>query len=242
MTGRIDVHSHLLPGLDDGCQTVEESITCAQALVEAGYTHCICTPHIWPNLPGNTVERITHLTLQLQRALDLAGVALHLIPGGEINLRPEYHLATSPKMVPTFAMAGKHALIDLWAHTLPDHFEAGVRWLQAQGLTVILAHPERMRAVQDEPQLADYFAELGLLLQGNLQCFSDPVGSFTRTTVERFMREDRYFLLGSDMHGPGTIPSRLRGLQNAIRLAGAEKIRQLTIDNPRQLLPEVPTS
>jgi protein-tyrosine phosphatase len=235
---RVDVHAHLLPGIDDGCQTVEESLLCAQALVGAGYSHCFCTPHIWPNLPANNVLEIPRLTADLQRALDAAGIRLRLIPGGEIKLGPDYHLITAPDDIPTFAMAGRYAMIDLWAQTLPGHFEAGVRWLHAQGVEVILAHPERMRAVQDQPQLADYFAELGMLLQGNLQCFSDAAGSYTRRTVERFMNEDRYFVLGSDMHGPASIEARMRGLHHAIQFAGAEKIAQLTIENPRRLLPE----
>jgi protein-tyrosine phosphatase len=233
MTGRIDVHSHLLPGIDDGCKTVEESLFCARELVAAGYTHCFCTPHIWPNLPKNTVEQIPRLTSELQRALDEAQIPLRLIAGGEINLRVE------PRQIVTYGMAGRYVLIDLWAETLPEHFAPAVRWLQSAGLTVILAHPERMRAVQDGPRIADYFQKLGLLLQGNLQCFADPLGSRTRVTVERFMREDRYFMLGSDLHGPGTMPSRLQGLRNAIEVAGAEKIDQLTIENPRRLLADV---
>ena len=52
ITGRIDVHSHLLPGLDDGCVSLDESLACARRLVAEGYTHSFCTPHIWPNLPA----------------------------------------------------------------------------------------------------------------------------------------------------------------------------------------------
>jgi protein-tyrosine phosphatase len=103
---------------------------------------------------------------------------------------------------------------------------------------VILAHPERMRAVQDEPELADYFKERGVLLQGNLQCFSDAPTARTRQIVERFLSEDRYFMLGSDLHSFETLPPRLAGLKRAIELAGAEKIDVLTKTNPAKLLPE----
>src|SRR5687768_8566762 len=88
-TGRIDVHSHLLPGCDDGCRTLAESIDCAKVMVAAGYTHSFCTPHVWPNLPDNSVEKIPRQTAVLQSALDDAGVPLRLIPGGEINLRAD---------------------------------------------------------------------------------------------------------------------------------------------------------
>jgi protein-tyrosine phosphatase len=136
----------------------------------------------------------------------------------------------------SYGMQSRFVIFDLWADRLPPHFEPSVKWFQSLGLTVILAHPERMRAVQDEPEIADYFAGLGLLLQGNLQCFGDPVGSDTRVTAERFLREDRYFCLGSDCHNPQSMPVRLTGLRNAIRLAGGRTVDRLTIDNPRKLL------
>src|ERR1051326_3808231 len=94
-SGRIDCHAHLLPGVDDGCADLAESIACARMLVAAGDTHAFCTPHIWPNLPHNNVEQIPQRTVALQRVLDEAAVTLQLLPGGELNLRPE--IASMPR-------------------------------------------------------------------------------------------------------------------------------------------------
>jgi protein-tyrosine phosphatase len=234
-TGRIDVHSHLLPGVDDGCKTVQESVQCARLMVAAGYTHSFCTPHVWPHLTGNTVRNIPLQTARLQEALDLAGVRLKLVPGGELNLRPDTPETTEDSVV-SYGMRRQYVLVDLWADTLPAFFDRGVRWLQAQGVKVILAHPERMTAVQNQPELAERFKEMDLLLQGNLQCFSDPPSSATRRTVERFLLEGRYFLLGSDLHNLSSLPMRLEGLKRAIALVGAETVDRLTVENPRKLL------
>ena len=68
-TGRIDVHSHLLPGVDDGCRTVQESVQCARLMADAGYTHSFCTPHVWPHLSRNTVAHIPRYTEELQSAV-----------------------------------------------------------------------------------------------------------------------------------------------------------------------------
>jgi protein-tyrosine phosphatase len=235
-TGRIDVHSHLLPGVDDGCDYVVESVQCAQLMADAGYTHLFCTPHVLPQFPQNTVASIVRETARLQAVLDEAGVGLRLIPGGEINLRPDTP-ETSVEALVSFGMLRKFVLIDLWAERLPPFFKPAIEWLMAQGVKVVLAHPERMAAVQREPELVDHFAEIGLLLQGNLQSFSDPVGAPTRRTVERFLLEGRYFLLGSDLHHLASLPMRLDGLRRAIDLAGQEMVDRLTIENPRQLLP-----
>jgi protein-tyrosine phosphatase len=233
--GRFDVHSHLLPGIDDGCGSIEESIKCARELVRAGYTHSFCTPHFWPSLPHNTVAAVKQRVMDLQRQLDAAGVPLKLHPGGEMNLRPDF-MDSPIEELPTFNMAGKYAMFDLWADRIPAWFAPSVKWMQSQGMTVILAHPERMRAVQLDPGIADYFADIGLLLQGNLQCLGDPPRAATRQVAERYLRENRYFLLGMDLHEYSSMPVRLAGLKNAIEIAGAAVVDRLTIENPMQMV------
>ncbi len=235
-TGRIDVHSHLLPGIDDGCRSVQESLQCARLMADAGYTHSFCTPHIWPDLPENTIANVTKRTQALQAALDAAHIPLELMPGGEINLR-EGTPSTAVDALVSFGMRRKFVLIDLWADRLPEFFRPAVRWLQSQGVKIVLAHPERMKAVQADPGLADHFMELGLLMQGNLQCFSDPPNMPTRRVAERYLLEGRYFMLGSDLHNLPSLPMRLDGLKRAIDLVGGKAVNQLTAENPRQLLP-----
>ena len=234
--GRVDVHSHLLPGIDDGCQTVEDSLACARVLVGEGYTHGFCTPHVWPNLPENTAANIRRRVGELQAALDAESIPLRLLPGGEINLR-EDTLLTAPDALVSYDMAGRFVLADLWADRIPPFFAPAVRWLQSRGATVVLAHPERMRAVQTDPALADYFAELGLLLQGNLQCFGDPPHADTRRVAERYLAEGRYFMLGTDLHNLKSLPVRMAGLKRATELAGEEAVWELTSTNPSRLLP-----
>ena len=235
--GRIDIHSHILPGLDDGCVDVTDSLACARRLVDAGYTHTFCTPHVWTSNPHNNVDEIPLRVRELQAALDAADVPLTLLPGGENNFTELQRLWDKPLV--TYAMAGRYVLADVWVDALPDYFFRGVRRLQDKGLTVVLAHPERMRAVQDNPALADTFDGLGLLLQGNLQCMGDPPGTATRTTAELFLSTARYTFLGSDLHNLRSLDVRLNGLKNAISLVGDEVVDRLTIENPRRLLKDL---
>jgi len=235
-TGRVDVHSHLLPGIDDGCETLEESVACAKELVTHGYTHSFCTPHVTPQFPAHTVEFVTARVVELQAELERARVPLTLLPGGEINLWPDIATTMDNEQVLTFAMARRTCLVDLWADRLPPTFADDIRWLQGKGLRVILAHPERMKAVQDDPDLADRFAELGVMLQGNLQCIGDDVSLPSRRVAEKFLREGRYFMLGTDLHRLHSLPSRLRGLAVARKLVGEPELNRLTITNPSTLL------
>lgn len=235
MTNRIEAHCHLLPGRDDGCQSVEESIACARRLVEQGYNRAFCTPHIWPNYPNNTVANIPSWVDSLQKAFDRAQVPLKLMPGGELNLHKSL-MDTPADQVVTYGMKRHHALIDIWCHELPDYFDPTIRWLQNMGLQVILAHPERMHAVTQNPDLLDHFADLGLLLQGNLYIFVEPEGDPKRIIAEKCLTEGRYFMLGSDTHRPDGMDARIAGLHQAQELVGPEQIRILLEDHPAMLI------
>jgi protein-tyrosine phosphatase len=234
--GRIDVHAHLIPDVDDGCRGVAESIDCGRVLAANGYTHAFCTPHVWPSLPAVTRESVPKWTADLQRAFDAVGVGLTLLPGGELNLHADVR-DTPPEQLITPGLGGRYILCDMWAERIPHWFEKAVRWLQKQGLTVILAHPERMRAVQDDPDVVAEFEALDILLQGNLQCFADRPGALTRGVAEKYLSEGRYFLLGSDTHNPQSMPIRMAGLKRAVELVGEDAVNVLTMENPRKLMP-----
>ena len=237
MAGRIDVHSHLLPGVDDGCKTVEESIACARVLVENGYSHAFCTPHIWANNRGISRTSVPRLVKMLQAELNTAQVPLTVLPGGEMNLYLGVDKTPEDEVVPLGL--GKYILVDMWFPELPAFFEGVVDWLQGLGLTMVLAHPERMRAIQDDPDLVDYIQSLGVFLQGNLQCFSDKPEALTRKRAERFLEDGKYFMLGSDTHNPQTIDVRMAGLSRVREIVGDAVLDELTMANPMKLFPDV---
>jgi protein-tyrosine phosphatase len=232
---RVDTHSHLLPGIDDGCKTVEESISCAKTLVANGYSHAFCTPHIWHNNRGISRTSVPRLVKALQTELDAAQVPLTLFPGGEMNLYLGVDKTPADEVVPLGM--GTYMLVDMWFAELPPFFEGAVQWLQDLGLSVVLAHPERMRAIQDDPDLIDYIQSLGVYLQGNLQCFTDKPEAATRTCAEKFLIDGKYFILGSDTHNPDTIDVRMNGLARVRELVGDATLDQLTVENPRKLVP-----
>jgi protein-tyrosine phosphatase len=237
MTGRIDVHSHLLPGIDDGCKTLEESVACARVLVANGYTHAFCTPHIWAKYEGVSRVTVPRWCATLQAELEKVDVPLKLLPGAELNLFLGVERTPAEDIVPLGI--GEYMLVDLWCAELPPFFESAIQWLQGMGLKVILAHPERMRAVQDEPELVDYFQSLDIFLQGNLQCFGDRPEARTRQCAEEFLKEGKYFLLGSDTHGLDSIDNRMRGITRVLEIVGESGMKELTVDNPKKLLPDV---
>lgn len=238
--GRFDVHAHILPGVDDGCESVADSLACARLLMENGYRRLTCTPHVWPGFPENTWPHILEWTASLQATFNSEGLPLRLYPGGEVNIQAMWPALRDwgPEDTPTLAGAGTHVLVDFWAERMPPEVDAAVDHLQSRGFTVIMAHPERIGAFHRNPGLMDGLAARGVRFQGNLQCFQDPLDSLSRLFVEQFALEQRYFLLGSDCHRPDTLGLRMNGLKAALALLGQAKVDELTIRNPAGLLPK----
>ena len=241
VTGRVDVHTHLLPGVDDGCETVEESILCARALVAAGYTHAYCTPHVWASLPQNNAREIGGRVAELQGEMDRAGVALTLIPGGENNLLTEWPAIAerAHDEVVTYGLLGRHLLFDFWtddAMVVRERIEPAARHLRERGFELILAHPERIEALQRDERALDRLTELGVRLQLNSWCLAEPRGDRRRDMAERLLKEGRYFLIGTDLHRPAGMKARLEGLAVAEELVGVREVERLTVGNPRGLM------
>src|SRR5688572_21397953 len=157
--GWVEVHSHLLPGVDDGCRDLAESVACARVLVGEGYTHAFCTPHVLPQFAENTRAGILAGVERLQKRLDDEGVGLTVLPGGELTLACRGYGPTQIRRredVITYGMAGRWVLFDFWeddpvvAWTI---LEREVGRLREWGFELICAHPERIGAVHRDPLL-----------------------------------------------------------------------------------------
>lgn len=236
--GRIDLHTHLLPNVDDGCKSYADSVKCARILEEHGYTHAVCSPHVWPSLPENTVPGIAHKTELLRGVLADAGVGLQLVPGGELNLVSLWPALTETprEAIPTVGHLGRHVLFDFWADSLPHELEPAVRWLAANGFAPILAHPERIGAFRLDPTELDRVAAWGVQFQLNSWCLVEPMGSLTRTLAEGWLKQGRYSLIATDLHNPAGMPARMSGIGRAIELIGPEKVEQLVQTAPAAIL------
>lgn len=235
ITNLIEVHSHLIPAVDDGSRSVEESLAIARALVGRGYSQLVCTPHIWPSLPNNNLENIRTAVGALQAAIDGAGIALKLHVGGEVALRPAL-LKTPIEQIPTYADLGKHILVDAWIYDWEPWLTPVIRHLQEGGRTVILAHPERLGLIQTDLSAISRLQDMGVLFQGNLYCFADTPGELTREVADRMLQEKQYFMLGGDLHREDSLASRFKGFDLVLAGQGVKRVTKLLRDNPATLL------
>jgi protein-tyrosine phosphatase len=241
-TGRIDTHTHLLPGIDDGCKTLAESMICARELVDAGYTHAFCTPHVWPDYPENRkADNLREKVRLLQAAYDAASVPLKLLPGGELNLLScSELLADLPREeVITYGLLGRFVLFDFWtksADDVRDRIFPAVDRLNRLGLQCMLAHPERIQVFHHSPGLIADLTARGVRLQMNTWCITEPAKSSVYQLAERLLKDGQYFMFGTDLHSPPGMSMRLDGLKVAGRMVGEAAVRTMTVEHPGLLL------
>ncbi len=246
--GLVDIHCHLLPGVDDGCRNLAESLECARRLASAGITHAFCTPHVWPNLPRNNATEIAAAVSQLQQELEEAEIPLVIYPGGETRLDHKTSEVDPNRLLLLnlgHSRGGRFFLFDTWESDWPAYLDRTMMWLMRLGVTPIMAHPERCEFFYEDPlNTADRLADLGVLLQLNCYVLDEKAfakGLYSkpmRQAAERLIEFDYYSFLATDLHRAETLDERLSALESARNLMGSAMFRKLAKRNPVQILPE----
>lgn len=235
-TGMIDIHSHLLPGIDDGCADIEETLESIRQLKERGFVGTICTPHIWPDMyPQNVPQNIQARVNLLRRELHDRGVDYMIWSGGEVRLFDGVidHMKTHG--VATLGNS-KLVLTDFWDERWPKNARKAYQWLFDQGYQPILAHPERFPDPDDlEKNLAELL-EMGVWLQGNSRCMTGEEGLNPDKLVRKFLNERKYRFFSLDMHRPDTLLARLEGLTLLEMEFGKQALDVLLVDTPRKFI------
>jgi len=229
----IDLHSHILPGLDDGPETLEGSLELARAALDDGTELIAATPHVRDDYPTTAVEMESAVE-EVRTALSDAGVGLELRPGGELALERLDEL--EPMELRRFGLGGsvKYLLVESPYYGWPLDLEERLFRLQATGMTPVLAHPERNAEVQAEPERLRPLVERGALVQLTAASVDGRLGRRPQQTSSLLLELGLAHLLASDAHAPAV---RAAGLSAAARSLGDQALaRWLTRDVPAALL------
>src|SRR5688572_12546156 len=229
----IDLHAHLLPGIDDGAQTLEESREIARAAVADGVDAIAATPHVRSDFP-TTVEQMEAGVAELRRDFDLEGIPVQVLPGGEIDLEMLRTLAAETVRRFTLAQTGVYLLIEFPYSGWPLGLDQEIFSLRAAGLSPLLAHPERNREVQAEPERLEELVRLGASVQITAASLEGRLGKSSREASFRLLELGLVDVLASDLHTPAVREARLGAAVEALKDAGLA--RHLTEDAPRAIV------
>jgi protein-tyrosine phosphatase len=242
MTYMIDTHLHILPGIDDGPETIEESETLARALVQEGIHTSIATPHYNDLFPQRPAAEIKERVNELQQVLDSQGIPLRLFSGHEALIKPG--LVDDIQVGKLATLNGsRYLLLELWNNTWLPETERVIFELRAFGIIPIIAHPERYRTIQQNPDRLLTLLEQGALAQLTVGGLLGIQGNSTRKCAETLLKKGYIHCIASDAHNLKRQPLNVaRGLQRATELLGQTALSRLIETHPTQIINDEPCS
>jgi len=193
-----DMHSHLIPGIDDGSKTIEESVELIKSLYELGYKKIITTPHIFIDYFNNTPEIIFKESKVLKQALSEAQIPVQLEVAAEYmfddNFKKKYHSGE------LLTFGEKYILIELAAFTPPNDFFQIISDLKIDGYNIILAHPERYSYWHYNIEHYTSLKDMGVFFQINLPSLSGFYSPQVRKITEQLIDNNMVEFAGTDLH------------------------------------------
>ncbi len=254
----IDIHCHILPGIDDGAKTMEEALLILQKAERAGVTDIVLTPHYMRGTVYNADNvKKWQIYQELKERSKKAGIQINLYLGNEIyidenlpQMLSSYHfgekksndneitdVASSAKNVGVYDVATlnsrKYVLVEFPVQAKDKSAAATLFTLVQRGFVPIIAHPERYHYIQEDPSQVDQYLQMGCLLQGDYLALTGKYGKRAEKTLKKLLQDDKIFCLASDIH-KGTdeykMDLALKKLGKIIK--NQQKIRQLMHENP----------
>lgn len=191
----VDLHSHLLPGLDDGAPDLETSVSLIKGLNELGFYKFVCTPHIFKELYPNSRETILPALASVQEAVKLQSINVEVAAAAEHMVDEHFRVVDDLLCLP-----GNHLLIEMSYLNETPNIDEVVFELQIKGYKVILAHPERYIFYQRASTGFQRMKEKGVLFQLNLLSVTGYYGKDIKRTAEHLLSQNFYDLAATDLH------------------------------------------
>ncbi len=193
-----DIHSHFVPGIDDGAQTVEDSVNLIRQMQDMGYRSIVTTPHIKYDHFPNTRNTILTGLQQLHHALEEQGITMPVKAAAEYYIDDHFmHLLDSE---PLLTITGNEVLVEMSFMFEPVRFSEIIFKIQTAGYKPILAHPERYAFYHSRPEVYRELKDRGCYLQLNVIALAGYYGKSVKHIAEQLLKERLYDYCGTDMH------------------------------------------
>jgi protein-tyrosine phosphatase len=232
----IDLHCHLLPGVDDGAEDLSTSLKMARASVAQGVTVVACTPHILPGVYHNRGPDIRAATRQLQDALDREGIPLQLVTGADVHMAPNFVARLRSGELLTLADS-RYVLVEPPHHVAPPQLEEFFFNLVTAGYVPVLTHPERLPWVRSGYAAIKKLVQTGVWLQITAGSFAGAFGRNALYWAVRLLDEGCVHLIASDAHDAERRPPNLAtGRESVAKRVGEQEAEHLVFTRPMGIL------
>jgi protein-tyrosine phosphatase len=231
----IDLHSHILPGIDDGAKTLEDAVALAMHSHECGVTHMVCTPHIHQGVFDNNITSISTAFNQLLIALKEQNIPLKLAFSCEVRVTPDILTWVASNSLPFLGeWEGKKVLLLELPHShIPPGIENLVRWLLKNNIQPVIPHPERNRDIIAAYNRILFLKRIGCLFQVTAGAFIGRFNEQIQSLAEQLLAEDLVSYVASDMHSINRRPNDMQACKEAItQLSNTDTANKLVFDVP----------
>lgn len=232
----IDIHCHIIPGIDDGAKDIEDAIKMARIAYKDGITNIVATPHLMEEGIYRDNNQISAKVDGLNRLIEDEGIDVKIMMGNEVYITPN---------LPTLVELGQantinntqYLLIEFPMFDIPNYTEDVIYRLKLMGITPIIAHPERYREVIENPNRLIGFIEQGALLQANSGSVMGRFGEKIGETVETLISHNMIHLVASDGHSSRSRTPRLKKAYEKVKaIHGKDKANKLFYDHPKRVI------
>ena len=234
----IDLHCHILPGVDDGPAHMDESLAMARQAAADGIKTLVAAPHTLNEVFHNPRQRVQEAVARLQNALAEHSIDIEICMGSEVHICTGLAKKVLSGEVATINDTGRYVLVEFPLHVIPPGSDEELFQMKLNHITPILVHPERNPIFQNHPDRLQYFVDMGCLVQITAMSITGLLGEDAMDCAHMLLEQRQVHVIASDAHSFDNRPPILSpAVDVAARSLGSrEEAEAMVIHRPRAIL------
>lgn len=233
-----DIHSHILPRIDDGAKDLSESLALLEIAKDDGISHMVATPHIHLGIFNNTIHDISNNFKILKTAAEEKGISINLAFAAENRLDAELMSLVISNKLPYIGQLDNfnYLLLELPHSNVPQGFDKFITWLENKNVKVVIPHPERNRDIQANPFYIQRLRQLGCEFQLTASSLEGKWGESARTISLNMLESNLVKYIATDTHSVKRRPPILSNAKEIVSSHfGNSKAHEIFYTNPKLL-------
>jgi protein-tyrosine phosphatase len=233
----IDIHCHILPNVDDGPETLDETLEMCRMALADGTTTIVATPHQRNGVHYNSSESILENVQTVASLLKKSNMDLELLPGADVHIEVDTAEKILQGEIMSINNTKRYFLLEFPAHAIPLNIDKLIFNLLLKGITPILTHPERILEVQENPNRIYELISMGVLSQITAMSVTGEFGTRPRKCARTLLKHNLAHIIASDAHSADYRPPILSDAVKIVsRLLGEERAMEMVTTVPLQIV------
>jgi len=233
----IDIHCHILPGIDDGAENLAETLDMCRMAVADGITTIVATPHQQNGVYDNSNGAIRQQVEIVQDALKRGNVSLEILPGADVHIDVHTAEMIQQGKIMTINNTGRYFLLEFPAHSIPPNIDKIIFNFLLKNIIPVLTHPERIAEVQDNPSRVYDLVSAGVMSQITAMSLTGGFGRRAQKCAKTLLRHNLAHIIATDAHSLTSRPPILsEAVKVASRIVGPEQAANMVNAIPRHLI------